>query len=106
MENRGFLHALEAWLITGRTPRTIDFEISGQGYGLGFDDKLVSKAEVYRLFEDPDGVEYFLSHRYARMHKRLCKDLDRALFVWREVAKGFTRKQSETFYAREAQNDI
>lgn len=107
MENRGFISALEAWLMTGRTPRTIDFEADGQGYRLDeFDSRMVIKAELYRLFADPDGVEYFLSHQYARMHKRLCMDLSQAHYVWREIAKGFTRIQGEKFYKAEAQNDI
>lgn len=106
MEDRGFMNVLEGWLLVGRDARTIDLEASGQGYGSeGFDSRMVEKAEIYRLFDDPDGVEYFLSRPGARMHKRLCKDLSRAKALWKNIGYGFSRKQSEKFYTREAPVD-
>lgn len=106
MEDRGFLAMLERWLMLGRSARGANLESNGQGYQSGgFDDNMIAKADIYRLFLDPDGVDYFLSHHYARMHKRLCKDLSRAAYLWREIQKGFSRVQSEKFYTEEVRQD-
>ena len=103
MESRGFLNMLDAWLLTGRSPRTIDLETSGEGYrGSGLENVIVGKAEIYRLFRDPDSVIHFLTHDRARMHKALCKDLARAIFIWREINKGISWKRADSIFRREA----
>ena len=102
MENRGLIEAIERWIYLNRAPRTTDFENWGQGYSTDFDKIFIQKAEQYRLFDDADSVERFFCQPQAKMHKRLCRDLVKANFLWREINKGFTRKQGLIFFEQES----
>ena len=103
MENLPFLNLLDRWALTGRSPRSIDLENFGGGSrSRALEDIATGKADIYRLFRDPDAVVYFLTHDRAQMHKALCKDLTRAIFLWREINKGISFKRSNQIFSREA----
>ena len=81
---------MQAWALTGRTPRSVDLSAVIGGLDIGASERrAVRQSTMYQLFNDAENVLTFVGGQ-VKMSRAICRDLARAKKKWREIKNGLT----------------
>ena len=85
-----FFRRVEAWALTGRTPRSIDLSAVIGGLDIGASERrAVRQSTMYQLFNEGEHVLAFVEG-HVKMTRAICRDLARARRKWREAKNSLT----------------
>ena len=81
------------WALVGRDPACLNWERGGEPNAKSEERKVLRKAEIARLLDLPEAVEFML--KFGGMTKSICEDLTRGLYLWQETGAGISLKRAK-----------